>query len=168
MYILLFNWWWLYCMRTLFIISTALLAFRLPDSQCHHCPDRRWTERKSIWSGRKRGETYRPPRKSHHSWIPKSLVLIHFVWHIAERCLLWVKAVQVHHHVSLHSLVYIQASRARQLGATVYCVGVKDFNETQVTQASTNKPQWMNCWSVNQNFNPIIKYSVACHNSFQP
>lgn len=25
-----------------------------------------------------------------------------------------------------------QASRARQLGATVYCVGVKDFNETQV------------------------------------
>lgn len=26
-----------------------------------------------------------------------------------------------------------QAGRARQLGATVYCVGVKDFNETQVS-----------------------------------
>lgn len=26
-----------------------------------------------------------------------------------------------------------QAERARSLGAIVYCVGVKDFNETQVT-----------------------------------
>ncbi len=25
-----------------------------------------------------------------------------------------------------------QAGRSRQLGASVYCVGVKDFNETQV------------------------------------
>lgn len=30
--------------------------------------------------------------------------------------------------------VYVQAQRARSLGAIVYCVGVKDFNQTQVTQ----------------------------------
>ncbi|TDH02013.1 hypothetical protein EPR50_G00168760 [Perca flavescens] len=29
-----------------------------------------------------------------------------------------------------------RASRARQLGATVYCVGVKDFNETQILKRS--------------------------------
>lgn len=28
--------------------------------------------------------------------------------------------------------LFFQAGRARQLGATVYCVGLKDFNETQV------------------------------------
>ena len=33
-------------------------------------------------------------------------------------------------------LVVCQASRARQLGATVYCVGVKDFNETQVNPST--------------------------------
>lgn len=36
-------------------------------------------------------------------------------------------------------LLLNQASRARQLGATVYCVGVKDFNETQVN-ALVNQP----------------------------
>lgn len=29
-------------------------------------------------------------------------------------------------------LIFNQAARARGLGAIVYCVGVKDFNETQV------------------------------------
>jgi hypothetical protein len=33
-------------------------------------------------------------------------------------------------------VVFFQASRARQLGATVYCVGVKDFNETQVNPST--------------------------------
>ena len=33
-------------------------------------------------------------------------------------------------------LCFCQASRARQLGATVYCVGVKDFNETQVNPST--------------------------------
>lgn len=32
-----------------------------------------------------------------------------------------------------------QAGRARQLGATVYCVGVKDFNETQVSRPSSEQ-----------------------------
>uniref|UniRef100_A0A7N6A6B4 Anthrax toxin receptor 1 n=1 Tax=Anabas testudineus TaxID=64144 RepID=A0A7N6A6B4_ANATE len=32
-----------------------------------------------------------------------------------------------------------QASRARQLGATVYCVGVKDFNETQLSTIADSK-----------------------------
>lgn len=30
------------------------------------------------------------------------------------------------------TFVFQQAERARSLGAIVYCVGVKDFNETQV------------------------------------
>ncbi len=29
-------------------------------------------------------------------------------------------------------LCFTQANRSRSLGASVYCVGVKDFNETQV------------------------------------
>lgn len=33
--------------------------------------------------------------------------------------------------------IYVQAQRARSLGAIVYCVGVKDFNQTQVT--------WQHC-----------------------
>lgn len=33
------------------------------------------------------------------------------------------------------SLSLFQANRSRDLGATVYCVGVKDFNETQVNEA---------------------------------
>nr|XP_015796808.2 anthrax toxin receptor 1 isoform X2 [Nothobranchius furzeri] len=32
-----------------------------------------------------------------------------------------------------------EASRARQLGATVYCVGVKDFNETQLSTIADSK-----------------------------
>jgi len=32
-------------------------------------------------------------------------------------------------------LSLFQANRSRDLGATVYCVGVKDFNETQVNEA---------------------------------
>ncbi|XP_056288645.1 anthrax toxin receptor 1-like [Pseudoliparis swirei] len=32
-----------------------------------------------------------------------------------------------------------EASRARQLGATVYCVGVKDFNETQLSMIADSK-----------------------------
>lgn len=35
--------------------------------------------------------------------------------------------------MDLFSLSSQQAERARSLGAIVYCVGVKDFNETQVT-----------------------------------
>lgn len=35
-------------------------------------------------------------------------------------------------------LLCTQAGRARQLGATVYCVGVKDFNETQVSQPTVS------------------------------
>ncbi|XP_037548086.1 anthrax toxin receptor 1-like [Nematolebias whitei] len=33
----------------------------------------------------------------------------------------------------------LEASRARQLGATVYCVGVKDFNETQLSTIADSK-----------------------------
>lgn len=33
-------------------------------------------------------------------------------------------------------LSLFQANRSRELGATVYCVGVKDFNETQVNKCS--------------------------------
>ncbi|OXB74815.1 UNVERIFIED_CONTAM: hypothetical protein H355_000075 [Colinus virginianus] len=38
---------------------------------------------------------------------------------------------------SLHSL--FQANRSRELGATVYCVGVKDFNETQLARIADSK-----------------------------
>lgn len=34
-----------------------------------------------------------------------------------------------------------QAARARALGAIVYCVGVKDFNETQVMKLYLHPPQ---------------------------
>lgn len=34
-------------------------------------------------------------------------------------------------------LSLFQANRSRDLGATVYCVGVKDFNETQVKKGLT-------------------------------
>lgn len=37
------------------------------------------------------------------------------------------------------ALCFVQAGRARQLGATVYCVGVKDFNETQVSSLNFAK-----------------------------
>lgn len=43
-----------------------------------------------------------------------------------------VSPSDVHFFVDLSD----QASRARQLGATVYCVGVKDFNETQVNPSN--------------------------------
>ena len=33
----------------------------------------------------------------------------------------------------LDTFLYQQAERARSLGAIVYCVGVKEFNETQVS-----------------------------------
>ncbi|OXB56949.1 hypothetical protein ASZ78_005399 [Callipepla squamata] len=39
--------------------------------------------------------------------------------------------------LSLHSL--FQANRSRELGATVYCVGVKDFNETQLARIADSK-----------------------------
>lgn len=34
--------------------------------------------------------------------------------------------------------VCVQAQRARSLGAIVYCVGVKDFNQTQVQSTTHN------------------------------
>lgn len=40
----------------------------------------------------------------------------------------------------MSSLFDIQAARSRQLGATIYCVGVKDFNETQVSCHQSLKP----------------------------
>lgn len=42
-----------------------------------------------------------------------------------------------------------QAGRARQLGATVYCVGVKDFNETQVSRPAVSPG--VGCLSVEVN-----------------
>ena len=45
-------------------------------------------------------------------------------------------SVSIRHFTEVYLSVCLmsQAGRARQLGATVYCVGVKDFNETQVNQ----------------------------------
>lgn len=39
----------------------------------------------------------------------------------------------MHYQDLMHVVcVCVQAQRARSLGAIVYCVGVKDFNQTQV------------------------------------
>ncbi|KAI1904989.1 hypothetical protein AGOR_G00011340 [Albula goreensis] len=42
-------------------------------------------------------------------------------------------------HVDQFDLAEREASRSRQLGATVYCVGVKDFNETQLATIADSK-----------------------------
>lgn len=55
-----------------------------------------------------------------------------------ERLNLWLRTFRNLHPVTFASmssyLSLFQANRSRDLGATVYCVGVKDFNETQVKE----------------------------------
>lgn len=61
--------------------------------------------------------------------LPETNILDSVVKHrgvIGARC--WVSSCLF----SFGSVHIWQASRARSLGASVYCVGVKDFNETQV------------------------------------
>lgn len=48
--------------------------------------------------------------------------------------------------------IYVQAQRARSLGAIIYCVGVKDFNQTQVTQHQCT----IRCFSGTSDFNHIF------------
>ncbi|XP_062414981.1 anthrax toxin receptor 1 isoform X2 [Pungitius pungitius] len=76
-----------------------------------------------------------------------------------------------------------EAGRARQLGATVYCVGVKDFNETQLSTIADSKDH---VFPVNDGFDalqgvidsvgetqashdvPYLSFSVSlCHFTFQ-
>lgn len=55
-----------------------------------------------------------------------------------ERLNLWLRPFRNLHPITFVSmsscLSLFQANRSRDLGATVYCVGVKDFNETQVNE----------------------------------
>lgn len=61
--------------------------------------------------------------------------------------------------VTLLCLCPLQANRSRDLGATVYCVGVKDFNETQVREQP---------WEPAQLLLSITEASEGSSEPFQP
>ena len=102
---------------TLNVEVTACSCLFSRHSQCDHCTDR-WR----VAGAPAHQCTTTGKKKIPSSLIQRQELSHHFAWQFSGA------------YSDSFACVFHQAEEARSLGAIVYCVGVKDFNETQVTQ----------------------------------